>query len=855
MNIRVEPASEGEKINVPVFPNPDVTQFKRFVDVLFKHADRKGFVSLRAFPHKKGNPPPIFIDPFTLDDPQFLTVTAIRAQQAATWHEKAVFCPPVATFKTAKSAAEDNVLEGVSLACECDEAPNAARVKLTEWLGESTLVMHSGGEWTNPETGEVEPKLHLHWRLKAPARTPQELKLLKEARQLFVQLVGGDPTAAPVCHPFRWPGSWHTKAEPRLATIVSESDNEIDLANAIDVLREEAGAAGIDASGRSGDFSRSGGGLKGLMLLARDPKDVARALAVIPNDGDTHWGVWSNDIGIAVFGASGGEDWGLRAYDEWSAKSPKYDPKNTADRWAGFHRSPPSRAGMGKLWYLAEQASPGWMNGDLPMEPYDPWGHFDPPSIPRGILPDIIEDLAAEQGRLIGCDPAAVAMSCLVGCAAVISDNIKVQPKKHNSEWTESARIWALNVGDPSTKKSPAMKVGMAPLMEIDKRLAKAYEAAREAYEALSKEEKAKEKPPRRTRLMVFNTTVEACQDIMKDSPDGIVAFQDEMSGWFGSMAKYSPGRSAMADRSFWLKAYDGGYAPVDRITRGQVFIENQSACLLGGIQLEPMRQIANECEDDGLLQRILPVILKPAVPECDEPGNGAVDAYRQLIDNLHKLEPPRGTHFDFNGTPLRFDAEAQKYRNELDIRHCKLAAGVRSFNPKLATHIGKYNGIFARLCVVWHCCEHASGALPVSISEKTAKRAGAFLHDFLLPHALAFHSSILGMSDDHDQLADIAGYILSKKLTTLTSRDVKRDVRTMKKFDKKTWEAVLDQMDSWGWLDIVPGPRPTSPKQGAINPMVHRKFDAKAEEEVERRKVVRETMEALGVGQRRRAA
>ena len=83
---------------------------------------------------------------------------------------------------------------------------------------------------------------------------------------------------------------------------------------------------------------------------------MIRALSVIPNDSGTHWDTWSNDIGIAVFGASGGADWGLKAFDEWSAKSPKYDPKNTADRWAGFHRSPPSRAGMGKLWYLAGSA-------------------------------------------------------------------------------------------------------------------------------------------------------------------------------------------------------------------------------------------------------------------------------------------------------------------------------------------------------------------------------------------------------------------------------------------------------------------------------------------------------------------
>ena len=102
-------------------------------------------------------------------------------------------------------------------------------------------------------------------------------------------------------------------------------------------------------------------------------------------------------------------------------------------------------------------------------------------------------------------------------------------------------------------------------------------------------------------------------------------------------------------------------------------------------------------------------------------------------------------------------------------------------------------------------------------------------------------------MSDDHDQLTDVAGYILAKKLTVLTSRDVKQNIRTMKKFDKRTWESILNQLESWGWLDVVPGPRPTSPPQGAINPMTHRKFETKAKEEIARRKLARETIVALG--------
>ena len=91
MTIHINPLPQGEETNV--LPNPDVAQLERFVDVLFKRAYCKGFVSLRAFPHKKGNSPPIFIEPITLDHPQFLDVTAIRAQQAATWHGDSCLLP------------------------------------------------------------------------------------------------------------------------------------------------------------------------------------------------------------------------------------------------------------------------------------------------------------------------------------------------------------------------------------------------------------------------------------------------------------------------------------------------------------------------------------------------------------------------------------------------------------------------------------------------------------------------------------------------------------------------------------------------------------------------------------------
>ena len=98
----------------------------------------------------------------------------------------------------------------------------------------------SAGKWTDAATGEIQDKLHLHWRLCVPARGA-DLAKLKQARNLATGLVGGDPSNKPVCHPIRWPGSWHRKAAPVLCQIKEQNpDQEIDLANALAALTTAA---------------------------------------------------------------------------------------------------------------------------------------------------------------------------------------------------------------------------------------------------------------------------------------------------------------------------------------------------------------------------------------------------------------------------------------------------------------------------------------------------------------------------------------------------------------------------------------------------------------------------------------
>jgi hypothetical protein len=114
--------------------------------------------------------------------------------------------------------------------------------KLTRVLGKPTLVVESGGQWINPKTGEVEPKLHIYWRLKIPARGQEAFAKLREAREIAAHIADADHSNISIVHPIRWPGSWHTKNEPRLCRIIEENDVEIDLDVALQTLRKAQSA-------------------------------------------------------------------------------------------------------------------------------------------------------------------------------------------------------------------------------------------------------------------------------------------------------------------------------------------------------------------------------------------------------------------------------------------------------------------------------------------------------------------------------------------------------------------------------------------------------------------------------------
>lgn len=153
-----------------------------------------------------------------------------------------MFAPPIATFNNPKRADEASLANGIVLSVELDSGDTSeAHKRLEGLLGTATVIVASGGEWTNPSNGQVFPKLHLHWRLSEPTRDAADHATLKHARHLACALVNADPTAKTSVHPRRWPGSWHRKARPRLAKIVCLNQHaEVHLGEAVDALETAA---------------------------------------------------------------------------------------------------------------------------------------------------------------------------------------------------------------------------------------------------------------------------------------------------------------------------------------------------------------------------------------------------------------------------------------------------------------------------------------------------------------------------------------------------------------------------------------------------------------------------------------
>lgn len=469
------------------------------------------------------------------------------------------------------------------------------------------------------------------------------------------------------------------------------------------------------------------------------------------------------------------------------------------------------------------------------------------PPFPLHLLPRAIADYAQDQGELIGVDPAVIAVAAIGAAAACIDDRLEIQPKRHDPGWREQARLWVGIIGDPSAKKSPGISKAMGPLFKIDQQWRE--ESARahaEWLEACDNTPKGEQEPPAPIgqRLILNDATVEKMGDILsKCHPRGILSYQDELSGWLASMDAYKNGAGGK-DKAAWLEAYNGGPKAIDRVARGSIFVENWSACVIGGIQPSVVQAYAHNTNHDGMLQRFVLVQAGEARLGADRrPDIEAKERYYSLMRQLSETVA-------VGDCVVTLSEEAHKAREALDERLHRIT---RSHpNKYLVAALGKWNGLFARLLLTFHCIECGTALEHPTFREvqgDTARRVADLMWKTLFPHAVAFYN---GLDPVEDTARELAGLLLARSWERFTvKRDLNRHWHTSRKLKPWELEETLDRLEAFGWIFPAPGHLNEKGKPAAylVNPGIHERFKERAEEERARRKEVAAAMAELKTG------
>ena len=538
---------------------------------------------------------------------------------------------------------------------------------------------------------------------------------------------------------------------------------------------------------------------------------------------------------------------------EKTAEEPPPDPPGYAESFADAEDGPRPRSARNRRRAAGDPDFVWPTPHDFLTDP-----NSEAPQLSHRHIPEAINDFTFDTAARMGCDPSSVALSCIVSCASVVSDDWKLQPKRRDYTWIESARLWGALLGPPSIMKTPVINTCTKPIDKLDAAARLRHADAMRTYKQQMKAAKADKsggtpepKHPKLERYLVENTTTEALSEILREDDDAlqcaparkVLCRHDEMSEFFANLDRYAAGGKGGGDRGAYLRLWNGGRNSIDRIGRGSLASPNWSATFLGGMQPEPIQKIAKNTAEDGLLQRFLYVVPGPQAPGLDrKPDTSASDRYNALFPILATMHPPKtpdGKHTQV----VTLHNDAHQHREAVEAR-AGILAMMPDTSPQMVAALGKWPGQFARVALTYHLIELAdaratgtASPYPLVISERTARRASAFMLEIVLPHLLRAHRMMFSTTQTgHAEWT--AGYLLAERFERITSRDVVRAYGALRPPEAKDeLAAVMNSLVTLGWLEPETPANPVKPVHAwAVNPAIHVRFAERAEREQKRR-------------------
>ncbi|SOB56958.1 conserved protein of unknown function [Pseudodesulfovibrio profundus] len=361
-------------------------------------------------------------------------------------------------------------------------------------------------------------------------------------------------------------------------------------------------------------------------------------------------------------------------------------------------------------------------------------GYTYAPEFPLDALPKDITGFIKDNSERMGCPPELIGVPLLVDLSGCIGSQPRLIPKKYNFEWEVAACLWGLVVAQKGSKKSPAQKVALRPLFDIQAKSLKRY---KEEVAEWERAEKARsmaaknmngtqsiddeyfdieypESEPVRIQPVVNDVTIEALAMIMVNNPR-LTYVADEISGLLRNMGRYSRGN----DRHFWLQAHSGGPYSSNRKGGGDVYVKEARISLIGGIQPAVLKELffGKQGIDDGMLERF-GLIAYPDISVFKGvdryPDEMLRIKYHEVCNKLFSADWSKELGVDPKHieesvcNPIRFDSDAQKLYNEWLENHTE---SLRSLaNSPVLGFVSKAEGLMCSLALVLHLTSWALG-------------------------------------------------------------------------------------------------------------------------------------------------
>ena len=371
-----------------------------------------------------------------------------------------------------------------------------------------------------------------------------------------------------------------------------------------------------------------------------------------------------------------------------------------------------------------------------------------PPVMPFSfdLLPASLRPRVQDIHVRIQCPPDFPAVGTMVGLATVLGRKVGIRPKRQD-DWTVVANLWGACIGRPGVIKTGAVEEALKPVKRLEVAAAEQFKQVEQDYTAeqlVAKERRkvaeqamraaikegqdatdiAKEvldqesERPTRRRYILNDSSVEKLGEILRENPNGVLVYRDELIGLLRSLDK--DGQEGA--RAFYLEAWNGtGRFTYDRIGRGTIDIEAACVSVLGSIQPGPLSDYLRSAArggagDDGLIQRFQ-LAVWPDIA-CDWknidswPDRKAKEGAFRVFERLDALNPSNigAEKDDHDDIPyLRFTAEAQ---HGFDCWREKLERRIRSReeHPAFESHLGKYRSLIPSLALLIHLADDGSG-------------------------------------------------------------------------------------------------------------------------------------------------